>query len=47
MFEKYEIPSESRARALCEINFQRGTGTYMHILVEEISEVASCGANVE
>lgn len=47
MCEGYEIPSESRARNLCEINHSRGTGTYMHILIEEISEAASCGSNNE
>lgn len=46
MCEEYEIPSESRAKQLCEINHERGTGTYMHILVEEVSEAASCGRNV-
>lgn len=45
MCEEYEIPSENRAKSMCEINFSRGTGTWMHILVEEISEVASCGSN--
>lgn len=39
--EEYEIPSENRAKTLCEINAKRGTLTWMHILVEEVSEVAS------
>lgn len=43
MCEEFEIPSENRAKQLCEINHDRGTGTYMHILIEEISEVTSCG----
>lgn len=47
MCEEYEIPSETRAKQMCDINFRRGTGTWMHILVEEISEVASCGDNTE
>ena len=45
MCEEYEIPSENRGKQLCEINFERGTGTYMHILVEEVSEAASCGSD--
>jgi hypothetical protein len=44
---EYEIPTEDRAKELCEKNFKRKTGTYMHILVEEISEVASCGKDVK
>lgn len=47
MCEEYEIPSEERARQLLEIHLNRGDITYMHILIEEISEAASCGANTE
>ena len=43
MCEEYEIPSETRAKAMCDIHAKRCDVTYMHILVEEISEVASCG----
>lgn len=46
MCEEFEIPSENRAKYLCEINHGRGTGTYMHILIEEISEVASSGKDI-
>lgn len=42
MCEEFEIPSEGRAKQLCERAFLQGTGTYMHILVEEVSESASC-----
>lgn len=47
MCEEYEIPSEDRARQLVEIHVERRDLTYFHILMEEISEVASCGSNVE
>ena len=46
MCDEYEIPSEDRARQLLNINEKRGSLTYMHILIEEISEVASCGRNM-
>ena len=42
MAEEYEIPTEARGKQLCEGNFKRGTGTYMHILIEEISESVAC-----
>ncbi len=42
MAEEYEIPTEARAKQLCEGNFKRGTGTYMHILIEEIAETVAC-----
>lgn len=42
MCEEYEIPTEDRAKFLCENNFKNKTGTWMHILVEEVSEAASC-----
>jgi len=45
MCEEYEIPTEERAKFLCETNANRGSVTYMHILIEEISEAASCGVN--
>lgn len=47
MCEEYEIPTEDRARQMVNIHAERGDLTYMHILMEEISEVASCGANTE
>ena len=47
MCEEYEIPSENRARQMVEIHSERGDLTYMHILIEEISESASCGSNIE
>ncbi len=47
MCEEYEIPTESRARQKVEIHAERGDLTYMHILMEEISEAASCGSNTE
>jgi len=47
MCEEYGIPSEERAKQLCEIWHGRGKGTYMHILVEEVSEAASCLGDTE
>lgn len=41
MCEEYEIPSENRAKKLCETAFKRGVGTYAHIASEEFSEVIS------
>lgn len=42
---EYEIPSEHRAKFLCENSFDSGTPNWMCILVEEISESASCGSD--
>lgn len=42
MCSEYEIPSENRAKALVEIHAKRKSLTFMHILIEEISEAASC-----
>lgn len=47
MCEEYEIPSEARAKQILDIHANRGDLTYMHILIEEISEAASCGVNIE
>ena len=47
MCEEYEIPSEERAKQMCDIHLERGDATYMHILVEEISEATSCLDNVQ
>jgi hypothetical protein len=47
MCEEYEIPSKYRAIQKVEAHAERGDLTYMHILIEEISEAASCGKNVE
>lgn len=47
MCEEYEIPSETRAKTKCEIAFEKGEGTYMHVLVEELSEACSCGNNIQ
>lgn len=44
---EYEIPCEERAKYMTDTHSQRGDVTYMHILIEEISEVASCGSSVE
>ena len=47
MCEEYEIPTEGRAKQQTDVMALRGTQTYMHILVEEVSEAASCDSNVE
>lgn len=46
MCEELEIPSETRAKRLCEVNNARGANNWMTILVEEVSEAASCGEDV-
>lgn len=38
MCEEYEIPSEHRAKFLCENSFNNKEGTFAHIAVEEMSE---------
>lgn len=40
--EHYEIPSEGRAKFLCEQAFEEGQGTWAHVLVEEVSETVGC-----
>lgn len=39
--EEYEIPTESRAKFLCENAFKIGIGSYAHILVEEVAEAVA------
>ena len=41
MCENYEIPSETRAKFMCDNSFKNGTGTYAHIALEEFAEVLS------
>ena len=41
MCEHFEIPSENRAKFLCENSFKKGEGTYAHIAIEELSEAIS------
>lgn len=38
MAEEYEIPTAPRAKWVTDLNFQRGQGTWGHILVEEVAE---------
>lgn len=38
---EYEIPSESRAKHLCQAMFARGEGTWAHVAVEELAEAVS------
>lgn len=48
MSEEYEIPSEARAKFLCEESFRKNQGTWAHILVEEVSEViGTCNQDKE
>jgi len=37
----YEIPSEIRAKFMCDNSFKNNKGTYAHIALEEFSEVVS------
>ena len=39
MAQHFEIPSEVRAKFLCDNAFKQGRGTYAHIAVEELAEV--------
>ena len=41
MCENYEIPSETRAKVMCDDSFKKGDGTYAHIALEEFAEVIS------
>lgn len=44
MAEEYEIPTEQRAKFLCQLAAERGTSTFAGILVEEVAEfVAALG----
>lgn len=42
MCEEYEIPSEARAKFICETAARKKEITWSHIAVEELSEVISC-----
>ena len=41
MCEEYELPSEDRAKQMCDIHSERGDLTWAHIAVEEMSEVVA------
>lgn len=41
MCEHYEIPTETRAKFLCDNSFKNQKGTYAHIALEEFAEVVS------
>lgn len=41
MCEWFEIPTEERAKHLCDEAFAKNYGTYAHIAIEEMSEVVS------
>lgn len=45
MAEEYEIPTAGRAQQLCDVEFGRGTGTWAHILVEEVAEAVGTNGN--
>jgi len=47
MAEHYEIPTEARAKFLCQTNAERGTCTYAHILIEEVAEAIAAGVTSE
>lgn len=41
MCQHFEIPTEARAKFLCDNSFKAGQGTYAHIAIEELSEAVS------
>lgn len=41
MCHNYEIPSESRAKFMCNTHMERGDVTWPHIVIEELSEAIS------
>lgn len=43
----YEIPTEERAKSLCNVAFDSGVPTYAHIAVEELSEVVGAADEIE
>lgn len=48
MCEEYEIPSEPRAKFLCEEAFRKNQVTWAHIFIEEVSEViGTCNQDKE
>jgi hypothetical protein len=47
MCVEYEIPSEKRAKQKLEIQLERNKLTYMHVLIEEVSEACECGSDVQ
>ena len=47
MCDEYDLPTEGRAKQLTDSRTSRGELTYMHVLVEEVAEAASCDSNVE
>jgi hypothetical protein len=47
MCEEYEIPSENRARQLCEIAASKMSVTWAHIAIEELSEAISAESDRE
>ncbi len=47
MCEEYEIPSENRAKQMCDIHAKRGDLTWAHITIEELSEAVSAKDDTE
>jgi len=45
--EEYEIPTENRAKFLCENAFEKKRGTWAHIAIEEMAEVVSAGNEID
>ena len=45
--EEYEIPTEGRAKQLTNINSRRGSVTWGHIIVEELSEAISAQDSIK
>jgi len=47
MCEFFRIPKEKTIKQIVEMKARDGNLTYMEILIEEVSEAASCGKDVE
>jgi hypothetical protein len=45
--EEYEIPTEERAKFMCQTAAKRGECTFTHIAVEELSEAVECKDDAE
>ena len=42
MLDEYELPTEARAKYLCDTAMKKGEHTHAHIVVEELCEAIAC-----
>lgn len=42
MAQEYELPTEERAKFMCQEAFRKKEGTFAHVAVEELCEVIAC-----